>query len=71
MCVDKYQSKKNGNRISENTLFIVALVIGAVGIYSGMKYPIYHKASKAKFTIGIPLMIAGNFISVYLVYKSL
>ena len=69
MCFDKYQSKKKGSRIPENSLFFIALLLGALGIYLGMKAPIYHKAAKTPFKIGIPLLIVLNAICVYLIYR--
>jgi uncharacterized membrane protein YsdA (DUF1294 family) len=71
MCFDKFQSKKNGNRISENKLFMFALLLGAFGIYSGMKYPMYHKAAKSKFKIGIPFLLLLNLICIYCFFKYL
>ena len=68
MMFDKYQSKKKGSRISENTLFLVALLFGACGIYLGMQAPIYHKASKTKFKWGIPLLMVLNVVSGYFLY---
>lgn len=65
MWYDKYQSKKKGNRISENKLFFIALIFGAIGIYLGTKAPIYHKAAKAKFKWGIPMLIVLNIILIY------
>jgi uncharacterized membrane protein YsdA (DUF1294 family) len=69
MWYDKYQSKKKGKRISENTLFFIAFIFGALGIYFGMKTPIYHKAAKAKFKFGIPFIIILNVVCIYLIYK--
>ena len=66
MCFDKYQSKKKGNRISENKLFFIAFILGALGIYLGMKAPIYHKAAKTTFKIGIPLLIILNVVCIYI-----
>ena len=68
MLFDKYQSKKKGQRISENNLFLLAFLLGAIGIYLGMKAPIYHKAAKSKFKIGIPVLIVLNSVVVGLVY---
>lgn len=65
MWFDKYQSKKKGNRISENKLFLLAFLLGAPGIYLGMKYPIYHKAAKSSFKIGIPILIIVNVVCFY------
>ena len=69
MWFDKLQSKKKGNRVSENKLMLMAFLLGSVGIYSGMKFPLYHKAAKSKFKIGIPLMILLNVVSIYAIYK--
>lgn len=60
MCYDKYLAKRGGQRIPENTLFMMALAFGAAGIYAGMKAPLYHKAAKPKFRVGIPLLIVFN-----------
>lgn len=57
MCFDKYQSKKNGMRVSEKKLFFLAISLGTLGIYLGMKAPVYHKAAKSKFKWGIPLIL--------------
>jgi uncharacterized membrane protein YsdA (DUF1294 family) len=69
MWYDKYQSKNKGQRIPENTLFFIAFVLGAIGIYLGMKAPIYHKASKTKFKWGIPLLIVLNALVMYAFIK--
>jgi uncharacterized membrane protein YsdA (DUF1294 family) len=66
MCFDKYQSKKKGSRIPENSLFFIALLLGALGIYLGMKTPIHHKAAKASFKLGIPLLIILNVVCIYI-----
>lgn len=69
MWYDKYQAKHKGQRIPENTLFFIALIFGALGIYLGMKAPIYHKAAKPKFKWGIPLLILLNLICIYFIYR--
>ena len=71
MWFDKYQSGKKGNRVSENKLFLLAFLLGAPGIYLGMKYPIYHKAAKPKFKIGIPVLIIANAVCVYFIFLKL
>jgi len=68
MLYDKIQAKNKGNRVSENTLFIIAFLFGATGIYLGMKKPVNHKSAKLKFRIGIPLMIVINAIIAYLIF---
>lgn len=65
MWYDKHQAKKKGKRVSENKLFVIAFLFGALGIYLGMKAPIYHKAAKPKFKWGIPLMIILNVVCIY------
>lgn len=69
MWYDKIQSKNKGNRIAENTLFLIAFIGGALGIYLGMKAPVNHKSAKLKFKIGIPLLIIVNAVVVYFVIK--
>jgi len=68
MWLDKIQSKTKGNRISENTLFLIAFLFGALGIYLGMKKPVNHKSAKLKFRIGIPIMLVLNFIIGYALF---
>lgn len=63
---DKYLSKKKGFRIPERTLFLMAIFLGSVGIYLGMKTPIYHKAAKPKFKIGIPVLIVLHIVLIFL-----
>lgn len=70
MWFDKYQSKKKGQRISENNLLFLAFIFGSLGIYMGMKAPLYHKAAKAKFKIGIPLLFALNAICVCFLFTA-
>lgn len=69
MWYDKHQAKKKGKRVSENKLFVIAFLFGALGIYLGMKAPIYHKAAKPKFKWGIPLLFILNVICIYLMYR--
>ncbi|MBK6835055.1 MAG: DUF1294 domain-containing protein [Bacteroidetes bacterium] len=71
MWYDKIQSKNKGNRIAENTLFFIAFIGGALGIYLGMKAPVNHKSAKLKFRIGIPLLILVNGVVVYFAIKYL
>lgn len=65
MWYDKYQAVKKRQRISENKLLLLALLLGSIGIFAGMKAPIYHKAAKPIFKIGIPLLIVLNVVVVY------
>ena len=67
MWFDKRHAVKKRQRISEKQLFMLAFFMGALGIYAGMKTPLYHKAAKPLFKIGIPLVFISNVFVVYLV----
>lgn len=58
MWIDKFKSIYNWWRISEKTLWILAILGGAYGIWLGMQAPIYHKAGKKVFRIWIPVIAA-------------
>ena len=64
MFIDKKKAKKGDYRISEKTIFITALLLGGVGVYIGM-YKFRHKTKHLSFTIGIPICIIINIITVY------
>ena len=68
--VDKYKAKKGAFRISEATLFILALTGGALSEYVTMRL-IHHKTLHKRFMIGLPLIIllqitAAILIIIYL-----
>lgn len=63
--IDKYLAKKNKRRISESTLFTLALAGGAVGEYVSMKL-FHHKTLHKRFMIGLPVIIAVQLILLYL-----
>ena len=55
MKVDKNRAKKHQYRISEGTLWLVAILFGAVGMTLGMK--VYrHKTKHLQFKVGLPLL---------------
>ena len=54
--LDKYKAKTNRWRISEKTLFLLALLGGGVGAYLGMKV-FHHKTRHKQFAIGLPLIM--------------
>jgi uncharacterized membrane protein YsdA (DUF1294 family) len=55
MRIDKNRAIKHQYRISENTLWLVAIFGGAVGTTAGMK--LYrHKTKHLSFKIGFPLL---------------
>lgn len=55
MKIDKEKAKKNQYRISEHTLFYVAILGGALGGTFGM-YHFRHKNQKWYFKYGFPLI---------------
>lgn len=61
MLVDKWKAKKNRWRIRESTLLLVAALGGSVGSLLGM-YIFRHKTLHLKFTLGIPLILAGQCV---------
>lgn len=64
MKYDKVKAINNQFRISEKTLFLIALILGGIGIYIGM-YLFRHKTKHVKFTVGIPLIIILNILTIY------
>lgn len=67
MYIDKTKAKKHDYRISEKTLFAIAFVLGATGVYIGM-YKFRHKTKHKLFTIGIPVLIIFNiYITYYII----
>ncbi len=70
MLYDKKQAIYHNFRISEKTIFIVSLLLGGIGTYVGM-YVFRHKTKHLKFTIGIPIVIILNIISVFYIFNYL
>ncbi len=68
MWIDKYRAKKNNKeRISEGTLFFLAVMFGSIGVYLGM-FVFRHKNHKWHFLLGIPMLILQNSAMLYVVY---
>ncbi len=61
--IDKYKAKKGAFRISEATLFILAVLGGALSEYATMRL-IRHKTLHKKFMIGLPLIIILQIVAV-------
>lgn len=55
MKVDKKKAVKHQYRISEGTLWLVAVFFGAVGMTFGMKV-FRHKTKHLQFKIGLPFL---------------
>ena len=62
MLVDKWKARKNRWRVRESTLLLIAALGGSVGSLLGM-YLFRHKTRHLKFTLGIPLILAGQRIA--------
>lgn len=67
--IDKSKSRKHRYRISEKTLFILALIGGSIGAYSSMLI-FRHKTKKWYFMQGIPLIIIIQIIVTFYLIKN-
>ena len=71
MYIDKNKAKNGNYRISEKAIFIVALLLGGTGVYIGM-YKFRHKTRHLSFTVGIPICIVLNIVTIcYILYNDL
>ena len=70
MLYDKKQAIYHNFRISEKTIFIVSLLLGGIGTYVGM-YVFRQKTKHLEFTIGIPVVIILDIISVFYIFNYL
>jgi uncharacterized membrane protein YsdA (DUF1294 family) len=68
MGMDKKRAKNNNYRISERTLWTIALLGGAVGATAGMNH-YRHKTKHAQFKYGLPVLAVleiGIFIYLFM-----
>lgn len=66
MGYDKSQAKKRGQRVSEHTLWTLALLGGGIGAYFGMQL-FRHKTKHTNFRVGfLMLLIAYVFLVLWL-----
>lgn len=70
MFLDKKKAEFQKQRISEKSLFILAILFGAIGIYFGM-FIFHHKTKKWYFAVLIPLIIALNLYLAGVAYNFL
>lgn len=61
MLADKLRAKKNLWRIPEATLIGVAALGGSLGCLLGMRF-FRHKTLKAKFFLGVPVMLVLQLV---------
>lgn len=66
---DKDYAIKSSWRISEKTFFIIALLLGSLGVYIGM-YTFRHKTKHIKFTVLIPVIFILNIFTIYYIITS-
>lgn len=70
MYSDKRKAIKRVYRISEKTLFFVAIIGGSIGSILGM-YLFRHKTKHRYFTFGMPLILIIQLLLGILIYKKL
>ena len=61
MLIDKEKAKANKWRIPERTLMGLAALGGSVGTLLAMQI-VRHKTKHAKFTVGVPLILAVQIV---------
>jgi uncharacterized membrane protein YsdA (DUF1294 family) len=66
--IDKKWAKKEKSRISEKTLFIMALIGGSIGAWGGMYY-FRHKTKRWYFVVFIPLILLLQIVGVYFIVR--
>ena len=54
--IDKWKAVHDRWRISEKSLFILAMIGGSIGAILGMRF-FHHKTKHKSFTIGIPVIL--------------
>lgn len=63
---DKRRAMKKQTRISERSLWLVAICGGAIGMFGGM-FRYRHKSKHLAFKVGLPALIIGQFLFISLV----
>ncbi|MET0787549.1 MAG: DUF1294 domain-containing protein [Paenisporosarcina sp.] len=69
MGVDKQKAKQHKQRISEKTLWILAIAGGGIGAYFGMIF-FRHKTKHINFRIGFTLLAVIQFLLLFWIYIS-
>ena len=67
--IDKKRAVRNQWRISEKALLGLAVLGGSIGALLGMKV-FHHKTRKAKFFVGVPVILVTEVIVGFLVIVS-
>lgn len=69
MGIDKWKARRGAFRISEATLFTIALIGGSIGSIIGM-YVFRHKTKHPAFFIGMPIILVIQVVIIVLIVKS-
>jgi len=68
MLADKHKARKKLWRIPESTLLLSAAIGGSIGALAGM-YTFRHKTRHLKFTLGVPVILVVQIVSVFLLMR--
>ncbi len=70
MGIDKRKARKKLWRISEATLFIIAIIGGSLGSILGMRV-FHHKTRHWYFVYGMPSILVLQIVLIYFITKGL
>ncbi len=65
--IDKWKAKRGYWRISEKTLFLLAIVGGSIGALAAMKV-FRHKTQHLSFKLGIPTILVIQIVAFVLYF---
>lgn len=68
MGIDKLRAVHQKWRISEKTLFLIALLGGSIGSLMGMGF-FHHKTLHLQFRIGIPAILIAQIVAYFYLSK--
>ena len=66
--VDKKRARRHEWRISEKTLFALAIIGGSLGAIIGM-IAFHHKTKKWYFKLGMPLIVAVQAFGIWALFR--
>ncbi|MEG2100199.1 MAG: DUF1294 domain-containing protein [Flavobacterium sp.] len=66
---DKYQARKNKQRVPENTLFLLEAIGGTIGLLTAMLI-FRHKTSKMSFIIKFSIIFILQAVLIYLIVNN-
>ncbi|QDK66385.1 DUF1294 domain-containing protein [Bacillus halotolerans] len=68
MGADKRRAQRHKWRISEDRLWLIAIVFGALGVWLGMQ-TFRHKTKHASFQYGVPLLLVIEAVLIGIYYS--